>query len=268
MVGKPRIFLGLFLGTILSSCLQVGTTTTENALTTTQSPSILTTQKPTTQNPTDTTTIPTTTASQATTQIATFGSTPKVHTTTPVMQLTTSKSPLSETSTSPPVDSTVPPDVPPSSFTVTGTKEALDEPQTQAELCEERSKKLLLICLIVIGVLAFLSVCLLSAVAVMATKLSYVKRRQRSKRLPRTNGDFLSASSLWPSGLETLQRTPSQTTGTAPFRQSLRSENMTPGPGKTGADARKTLERQMHEEMLAKETSIKRPSSTIVNTEI
>ncbi|XP_067328351.1 protein EVI2A [Anolis sagrei] len=274
-MAKFHIYLVFLCGIILPLCLQIGVAAMETPLTT--SPSVLTTQTPTSPSSTDPSTtvisqdlLTTQETTTYTTQVTTFLPTSSVQTT---MLPTQSSSP--ETSTSPPLASTLPPDVPTSSYSVTGPGQesvTLSENPTKAELCEENNKRLMLICLIIIGLLVFLCVCLLLVVVVMAIKLSHVKRSQASRRLPRTNGDFLSASSLWPIGLETLQRMNTETTETSLPPQGPREER-TSGQEKAGEEASRKLAseisiRQKNKEMSPKETTAKPRNSSITKIEI
>nr|XP_060613727.1 protein EVI2A [Anolis sagrei ordinatus] len=277
-MAKFHIYLVFLCGTILPLCLQIGVAAMETPLTT--SPSVLTTQTPTSPSstvPSTTvisqdllTTLPSQETTTYTTQVTTFLPTSSVQTTMLPMQ---SSSP--ETSTSPPLASTLPPDVPTSSYSVTGPGQesvTLSGNPTKAELCEENNKRLMMICLIIIGLLVFLCVCLLLVVVVMASKLSHVKRSQASRRLPRTNGDFLSASSLWPIGLETLQRMSTETTETSLPPQGPREERMS-GQEKAGEEVSRKLAseisiRQKNKEMSPKETSAKPRNSSITKIEI
>ncbi|XP_063002602.1 protein EVI2A [Elgaria multicarinata webbii] len=253
--GKSCMYLGFLLGTIVLFCLEVRADTTMSPVTTAGSPSVPTVQNPASQNPTDTSIAPTTPASQETTTSTTQ---------TTTIRATPLTSPFPETSAPPALASALPTEGPTSSYTVAGKDQelvTLGKAQTEAELCEENSKRLVLICLIVIGALVFLCVCLLLATVVMATKLSYFKRRQPSKRLPRSNGDFLSANSLWPAGLETLQRMAVETSETDSVTQRSGSKRMAAGQGKTAEEASKKLaseisDRQKHKETSAKETPV------------
>ncbi|KAG8451958.1 hypothetical protein GDO86_003954 [Hymenochirus boettgeri] len=67
----------------------------------------------------------------------------------------------------------------------------------------------LLVCIIIIAVLVLVCSILIILSVVLANKVSRLKTKlTQSKRQARSNGDFLSASSiLWPSGLDTLQKT-------------------------------------------------------------
>uniref|UniRef100_A0A8D2LUN0 EVI2A protein n=1 Tax=Varanus komodoensis TaxID=61221 RepID=A0A8D2LUN0_VARKO len=228
--GKSCVHLGFLLGTIISFCLEGRANMTMTPLTTTESPSASTHETTTSSPPTRMSSPPTTLAPQETTMDT-------MQTTTPL------KSSSPETSM-PSFASASPSEATASSFTLSGTGQEHATPgedQSKAELCEEGNKRLLLICLIVIGVLVFICVCLLMIVVVMASKLSFIKRRQPGKRLPRSNGDFLSASSLWPAGLETLQRMANESSGTNPTTSSLGPQRVAAGQGKTGDQVGKML---------------------------
>ncbi|KAG8587297.1 hypothetical protein GDO81_005631 [Engystomops pustulosus] len=73
---------------------------------------------------------------------------------------------------------------------------------------EEKYKTGLIICVIIIAVLVFIIAMLIVCIVALANKVSSLKTRlTQSKRQARSNGDFLSASSiLWPSGMETWQK--------------------------------------------------------------
>uniref|UniRef100_A0A8C6ZIC7 EVI2A protein n=1 Tax=Nothoprocta perdicaria TaxID=30464 RepID=A0A8C6ZIC7_NOTPE len=65
------------------------------------------------------------------------------------------------------------------------------------DACEDH-KPLVLICFIVIAVLVLICTFLLLSTVVLANKLSYLRKARQGRRTPRSNGDFLAASSLWP----------------------------------------------------------------------
>ncbi|XP_042298751.1 protein EVI2A [Sceloporus undulatus] len=276
-MAKTQVYLGLLHGIILPFCLQVRVTATEDAFTT--SPSVLTTQTPTDPSTTVVSQeILTTLASQETTayttQTTTLESTSPVQTTTPLLSTSHSSSP--EIPTSPPLASTVSPDVLTSSSSATGTDQesvTLGDNQAGAELCAENNKRLMLICLIIIGLLVFLCVCLLLVIVILASKLSYIKRGQTNRRLPRSNGDFLTTKSLWPAGLETLQRMTAEATETSLAVQGPGPERIPAGQGKVGEETSRRLAseisiRQKHKEMSPKETSAKPQNSTLTKVEV
>ncbi|EMP37693.1 hypothetical protein UY3_04974 [Chelonia mydas] len=95
---------------------------------------------------------------------------------------------------------------------------------TKTEHCEEKNKSLILICFIIIAVLVLACTFLFLSTVVMANKVSYLKRSKEGKRMPRSNGDFLVSSSLWPAGSNTWQRKSKQLTGTDLMMQDLISE--------------------------------------------
>nr|XP_034995142.1 protein EVI2A [Zootoca vivipara]XP_034995143.1 protein EVI2A [Zootoca vivipara] len=267
LMGNSHMDLGFLWWAVLLFHVQVRADTTTTLLMTTESPTI-----PTTQTPTHTsgalTTLPLGETSTYTTQISTFESAsatqPTTFSWTSLGQTSTSQS-SSETSTAPQMPLTLAPEVPPSPYTINGTDQELATPsqdQMKAELCEENSKRLILICLIIIGVLIFICVCLLVATVAMANKLSYMKRRQPSKRPLRSNGDFITTNSLWPAGLETLQRMTNEAAAAELMTQRTGSERTKAGQGKTGEEASKKLASELSDRQKLKEVSAKPPSST------
>ncbi|XP_077168164.1 protein EVI2A [Paroedura picta] len=249
LMGNSRVHLAFILGAVLSLYLQVRASVTEAPLGTTESPAIPASQNPTSQEPTEPSTVLTTMVSQEATTTATQ---------TSVFQ------PASPTETSTfqsrpaPLPSTRPPEVL-TSFYATATTSpdqgsvTLGKEQVTANICEDNSKGLMLICFIIIGIIVFICALLLFVIGVLASKMSHLKRRQPSKRLPRSNGDFLSGNSLWPLGLETLQRMSNETPGTDPKTQGPGLE--TPGARHEPFEeagkklAREISNRQKHREM-------------------
>lgn len=94
----------------------------------------------------------------------------------------------------------------------------------KTENCEEKNKSLILICFIIIAVLVLACTFLFLSTVVMANKISYLKRSKQGKRMPRSNGDFLVTSSLWPTGSDTWQKKSKELTGTDLMMQDLISE--------------------------------------------
>ncbi|OCT95165.1 protein EVI2A [Xenopus laevis] len=81
--------------------------------------------------------------------------------------------------------------------------------QSKACICNaDKYKTALIICIIIIAVLVLVCAILIISSVVLANKVSRLKTKlTQSKRQARSNGDFLSASSiLWPSGMETWQK--------------------------------------------------------------
>lgn len=76
------------------------------------------------------------------------------------------------------------------------------------EACEENNNKMaMLVCLIIIAVLFLICTLLFLSTVILANKLSYLKRsKQVGKRQPRSNGDFLASSGLWPAESDTWNR--------------------------------------------------------------
>ncbi|NWQ62134.1 EVI2A protein, partial [Neopipo cinnamomea] len=90
------------------------------------------------------------------------------------------------------------------------------------ETCED-NKSLLLICFIIISVLVLICTFLFLSTVVTANKLSYLKKAQQGKRRPRprSNGDVVATTSLWPTAAGTWQRVPRETAGTELGMQDL-----------------------------------------------
>ncbi|XP_063153144.1 protein EVI2A [Candoia aspera] len=248
--------LGFLLGFVLPFCSQVRVTA---YLTTTGHLSVPTSQNPT--NPTSSAILTTLVSQETTTyttQIATFEST-----------ATDKSKQLTETPTSPSLSlsPTLPTEGLSSSSALANADpelSTLGEDPTKTKLCEENYKQQILICLIIIGVLAFICVGLLLVIVVMASKLSYDKRRQPTRRLPRSNGDFLSTSSLWPIGLETLQRLSTEN----PKPQSLGLERPKEGQRKSGDEVNKKLVSEIADRQKQKEISANTYETIITSVEI
>ncbi|XP_026512429.1 protein EVI2A [Terrapene carolina triunguis] len=111
---------------------------------------------------------------------------------------------------------------------------------TKTENCEGK-KSLLLICFIVIAVLVVLCTFLFLSTVVMANKISYLKRSKQGKRMPRSNGDFLVTSSLWPTGSDTWQKKSKELTGTDLMMQDLISETAITVPKKNAVETTEKL---------------------------
>ncbi|XP_063813219.1 protein EVI2A [Pseudophryne corroboree] len=73
---------------------------------------------------------------------------------------------------------------------------------------EEKYKTGIMICIIIIALLVLICAVLIICSVALANKISRLKKKlTQTKRQARSNGDFLSASSiLWPTGMETWQR--------------------------------------------------------------
>ncbi|XP_003430624.1 protein EVI2A [Ornithorhynchus anatinus] len=102
-----------------------------------------------------------------------------------------------------------PPPTPNSSLTTwgTGTTRKIQNESTKASNCEENNKMAMLVCLIIIAVLFLICTLLFLSTVVLANKVSALKRsKQMGKRLPRSNGDFLANSGLWPAESDTWKR--------------------------------------------------------------
>ncbi|XP_070251315.1 protein EVI2A [Myotis yumanensis] len=76
------------------------------------------------------------------------------------------------------------------------------------EACEENNNKMaMLVCLIIIAVLFLICTLLFLSTVILANKVSYLRRsKQVGKRQPRSNGDFLASSGLWPAESDTWNR--------------------------------------------------------------
>lgn len=96
------------------------------------------------------------------------------------------------------------------------------------DVCEENSYKMaMLICLIVIAVLFLICTILFLSTVLLANKVSSLKRaKQVGKRQPRSNGDFLASSGLWPAESDTWKRA-KQLTGPNLMMQSAGMLTMT-----------------------------------------
>ncbi|XP_062448607.1 protein EVI2A [Rhea pennata] len=125
--------------------------------------------------------------------------------------------------TSQPLSSTVVPNPP--TVSATGGPRNTAKPKTTItkETCED-NKPLILICFIIIAVLVLICTFLFLSTVVIANKMAYLKKIKQGKRLPRSNGDFLAANSLWPTGAGTWQRMPKEAPGTDLITQDLISE--------------------------------------------
>lgn len=96
------------------------------------------------------------------------------------------------------------------------------------DICEENNYKMaMLVCLIIIAVLFLICTILFLSTVVLANKVSSLKRaRQAGKRQPRSNGDFLANSALWPAESDTWKRA-QQLTGPKLMMQSTGVLTMT-----------------------------------------
>ncbi|XP_004441970.1 protein EVI2A [Diceros bicornis minor] len=79
---------------------------------------------------------------------------------------------------------------------------------SQKDVCEENYNKMaMLVCLIIIAVLFLICILLFLSTVVLANKVSSLRRsKQVGKRQPRSNGDFLASSGLWPADSDTWKR--------------------------------------------------------------
>ncbi|XP_013915631.1 PREDICTED: protein EVI2A [Thamnophis sirtalis] len=240
--------LGFLLGIILPSCSQVRVMAD---LTTIVYPSVPTSQTPTSNS--SLTTLDSRETATYTTQISTSESTASVR-----------SERLTETPTSTALEfsSTLPTEGLPSS--TDSELSTLGVDPTKTKPCEENYKQQMLICLIIIGVLIFICVVLLLVIVVLAGKLTYDKRKQLNKRFPRSNGDFLSTNSLWPIGLETLQRVSTE----SPKPRGLSLERPVEGQGQNGDDVNKKLVSELADRQKQKEISANTHKTIITTVEI
>ncbi|KFQ71286.1 Protein EVI2A [Phaethon lepturus] len=163
--------------------------------------------------------------------------------TTSEMQASTlqsSSSTMAQNSTSSPARSAV---------SATGGPRNTSRPKSTMtkETCED-NKSLILICFIIIAVLVLICTFLFVSTVVIANKMSYLKKTKQGKRRPRSNGDILATTSLWPTAAGTWQRMPKETTGADLIMQDLL-------PGRDAAIQRKSEDETT--EKLTKETDDK-----------
>ncbi|NWR34211.1 EVI2A protein, partial [Tachuris rubrigastra] len=109
-----------------------------------------------------------------------------------------------------------------SAVSATGSHRNTSKPKSPMtkETCED-NKSLVLICFIIIAVLVLICTFLFLSTVVTANKLSYLKKAQQGKRRPRSNGDVVATTSLWPTAAGTWQRVPRETAGTELIMQDL-----------------------------------------------
>ncbi|XP_012861186.1 protein EVI2A isoform X2 [Echinops telfairi] len=76
------------------------------------------------------------------------------------------------------------------------------------DACDENNHKMaMLICFIIIAVLFLICTLLFLSTVILANKVSTLRRaKQTGKRQPRSNGDFLASSGLWPADSDTWKR--------------------------------------------------------------
>ncbi|XP_060115172.1 protein EVI2A [Heteronotia binoei] len=272
LMAISHVHLAFILGSILALYLQARGSATDVPLGMTESPAVPTSQSPTSQEPTKPSTALTTTVTQekttSATQTSAFQSASPTET-----SIFQSRSPT-EMSASP-SPSTLTPEVLTSFYVTTTTNTdqgsgILGKEQATAnkdEICDENNKRIMLICFIIIGVLVFIGVLLLLVIVVLASKMSHLKRRHPSKRLPRSNGDFLSGNSLWPLGLETLQRTSNETPGTNPKTQGPGLERVS-AEHEQFEEAGKKLAREISNRQKRQEMPPKSHDSTLARVEV
>ncbi|KAM7033384.1 protein EVI2A isoform 1-T2 [Acridotheres tristis] len=122
------------------------------------------------------------------------------------------------------------------------------------ETCED-NKSLVLICFIIIAVLVLICISLFLSTVIAANKISYLKRAQQGKRRPRSNGDLLATSSLWPTAAGTWQRMPKETSGTELIMQELVSGRDAVNQRKTEDETTEKLTKAADNEQESKEPS-------------
>ncbi|NXT26001.1 EVI2A protein, partial [Syrrhaptes paradoxus] len=125
---------------------------------------------------------------------------------------------------------------------------------TTRETCED-NKSLLLICFVIIAVLVLICTFLFLSTVIIANKMAYLKKTKQGKRRPRSNGDILATTSLWPTAAGTWQRMPKVTAGAEMIMQDL-------GSGRDAATQRKAKDEST--EKLTKETEDEQPHKPIL----
>ncbi|XP_074870116.1 protein EVI2A [Carettochelys insculpta] len=133
------------------------------------------------------------------------------------------------------------------------------------EICEEKNKSLILICFIIIAVLVLLCTFLLLSTVVMANKVSYLKRSKQGKRVPRSNGDFLATSSLWPAGSDTQQKKSKALTGTDLMMQDLILEAAIAAQRKNEAETNEQLTSRSANDQKNQEATLKPCDRALTN---
>ncbi|KAM6110954.1 protein EVI2A [Pterocles gutturalis] len=132
---------------------------------------------------------------------------------------------------------------------------------TPAETCED-NKSLVLICFIIIAVLVLICTFLFLSTVVIANKMAYLKKTQRGKRRPRSNGDILAPNSLWPTAAGTWQRMPKETAGAEMTMQDLVSGRDAAIQRKTKDESTEKLTKEIDDEQENKETKPHKPILT------
>ncbi|NWW75300.1 EVI2A protein, partial [Climacteris rufus] len=122
------------------------------------------------------------------------------------------------------------------------------------ETCED-NKSLLMICFIIIAVLVFICTCLFLSTVVVANKMSHLKTAQQGRRRPRSNGDLLATTSLWPTAAGTWHRMPTETSGTELIMQDLVSGRDAMNQRKTEDETTEKLTKATDNEQENKEPS-------------
>ncbi|XP_006874292.1 PREDICTED: protein EVI2A [Chrysochloris asiatica] len=79
---------------------------------------------------------------------------------------------------------------------------------SKKDVCDENNNKMaMLICFIIIALLFLICTLLFLSTVILANKVSSLRRsKQAGKRQPRSNGDFLASSGLWPADSDTWKR--------------------------------------------------------------
>ncbi|XP_005056640.1 PREDICTED: protein EVI2A [Ficedula albicollis] len=144
----------------------------------------------------------------------------------------------------------------PSAVSTTGELGKSSKPKspTTKETCED-NKPLILICFIIIAVLVLICISLFLSTVIVANKISFLRRAQQGKRRPRSNGDLLATTSLWPTAAGTWQRMPKETSGTELMMQELVSGRDAVNQRKTEGETTEKLTRAGDNEQESKEPS-------------
>ncbi|XP_075415363.1 protein EVI2A [Tenrec ecaudatus] len=106
-------------------------------------------------------------------------------------------------------------------------------------VCDENNHKVaMLICFIIIAVLFLICALLFLSTVILANKVSTLRRaKPAGKRQPRSNGDFLASSGLWPADSDTWKRA-RQLTGPDLMMRSTGGSQLQ-GEGKTEEEPKK-----------------------------
>ncbi|KAM9257121.1 LOW QUALITY PROTEIN: protein EVI2A [Cariama cristata] len=154
-----------------------------------------------------------------------------------------------------------------SAVSATGGPNTSKPKSTMTRTCED-NKSLILICFVIIAVLVLICTFLFLSTVVIANKMSYLKKTQRGKRRPRSNGDILATNSLWPTAAGTWQRMPKETTGADLIMQDLISGRDAAIQRKTTDEATEKLTKEIDNEQENKELKSHKPILTNFVVEI